>query len=580
MELESQHRARGLLALVGVALLIGAAIAISGRLSNGPRTPPALPGLSPPFFGVAVLGDGRLSAAVDAYGDVVDLRAGSTGRELMENPVERQIAGTVPGDTGIVPRVSVGSERAVPFWQADRVRQTYVSGTNVLRTVARFDSVTVRLEDAARGWKLVRRMEVGGVGESQRNGVPVRLSFHIEEELGEQLDCRQRSSHSRLALVCFAAGELRPMTRNPVRRGTTYPPSLPFADSPWGTALQILRASTERDRRWVARARPLGAGAPAWARTMYERSLLVLRALTDRRTGGVAAGARDGWAFVWPRDAATAALALSSAGYGPAARRIAGFLLNLDLNAAARFEGAGDPIEGREAQGDAWGWAARAARATGLLPPVGDPIWKERADYQEKSSGIYLGNALASVTPLARPGHKRVTHPKDGEAGEPEAFGIKMSPVRQREIAAIRELFGSRGVLTREAKAPGSAVDSVAAWAVRPFALPALYPAARRSLLRLIDKRGGRFGVVPSEDWPEDDPWSAPTAWTAWAFAALPDGRPTALRLLASLRRAATSTGMLPERVDAHTGVPRSTTPLAWAHTFVILALRELWPGE
>jgi GH15 family glucan-1,4-alpha-glucosidase len=35
---------------------------------------------------------------------------------------------------------------------------------------------------------------------------------------------------------------------------------------------------------------------------------------------------------------------------------------------------------------------------------------------------------------------------------------------------------------------------------------------------------------------------------------------------------------MLPERVDARTGIPRSTTPLAWSHAFAVLALLELWP--
>jgi GH15 family glucan-1,4-alpha-glucosidase len=35
---------------------------------------------------------------------------------------------------------------------------------------------------------------------------------------------------------------------------------------------------------------------------------------------------------------------------------------------------------------------------------------------------------------------------------------------------------------------------------------------------------------------------------------------------------------MLPERVDAHTGIPTSTTPLAWSHALAILALRQLWP--
>jgi GH15 family glucan-1,4-alpha-glucosidase len=56
------------------------------------------------------------------------------------------------------------------------------------------------------------------------------------------------------------------------------------------------------------------------------------------------------------------------------------------------------------------------------------------------------------------------------------------------------------------------------------------------------------------------------------------EDRRAALRLMGDLRRAATPLGLLPERVDAETGEPRSTTPLAWSHAFAILALRELWP--
>jgi GH15 family glucan-1,4-alpha-glucosidase len=124
---------------------------------------------------------------------------------------------------------------------------------------------------------------------------------------------------------------------------------------------------------------------------------------------------------------------------------------------------------------------------------------------------------------------------------------------------------------------------------VRPFRRPALYPAARRTLLRLADE-GGRFGIVPSQDWPDADPWTAPTAWSAWSLAVLAGAdrrastaahdRAGALRLLADLRRAATPAGLLPERVDARSGVPRSTTPLAWSHAFAALALRQLWPGR
>lgn len=136
----------------------------------------------------------------------------------------------------------------------------------------------------------------------------------------------------------------------------------------------------------------------------------------------------------------------------------------------------------------------------------------------------------------------------------------------------------ANGVLVREASDPESGIDSAAAWAVRPFRLSALYPLARHTLLR-IAAESGRYGIVPSEDWDGGiDPWAAPTAGTAWSLAALGE-RQAALRLMAELRRDETSDGFLPERVDAHTGVPTSTTPLAWSHAFAILAIRQLWPG-
>jgi hypothetical protein len=233
------------------------------------------------------------------------------------------------------------------------------------------------------------------------------------------------------------------------------------------------------------------------------------------------------------------------------------FLLRLDLSATARFQGDGEPVEGRDAQGDAAGWLVAAARAARLPVPRLRHAWRERADYQEKEAGEYLGNAIAA-------------------AATAESIG---------------RMFGGRRVLVREAGDPDSGVDSAAAWAVRPFPRPRLFAAVRASLHRLFAERGGRFGIVPSEDWPDEDPWTAPTAWSAWAFAALAAherragrlglarrDRRTALRLMASLRRAATPLGLLPERVDAQTGIPTSTTPLAWSHAFAILALRELWP--
>jgi hypothetical protein len=262
------------------------------------------------------------------------------------------------------------------------------------------------------------------------------------------------------------------------------------------------------------------------------------------------------------------------------------FLISLDLDAAARFRTTGAPVPGRAAQGDAAGWRAAAARGAGVPPTTDAGIesrtsnphlgldveaWDHRADYQEGDAGDYLGNALATAS---AEGH---------ETG------------RSREPAAeIKRDFETGRGLVRDAGDPASGLDSAAAWAARPFALPALYPAVRRTLLHLVTDRKSHFGLLPSENWHGgDDPWTAPTAWCAWSLAALwridrragrdrlaEIDRGAALGLMADLRRAATPLGLLPERVDVQTGVPTSTTPLAWSHAFAILALRTLWPGR
>jgi hypothetical protein len=209
---------------------------VSGGSVADPRTPPALPGQPPPFLGTAVVGGGGLTAAIDAYGDVVDLRVpGPAGRALIDNPADRQAAGTVSARTGIAPRVSVGGVPALPLWRADSVSQRYLRGTNVVRTVARFGSVRVTIVYAARRQQLACLIDISGDGE-----------------------------------VWTSSGDTRAARR------------LHCED---GRARGLIRGAARADRRWLARARPLGPGAPAWARRMYRRSLLTLLAARRRHRG-------------------------------------------------------------------------------------------------------------------------------------------------------------------------------------------------------------------------------------------------------------------------------------------------------
>jgi hypothetical protein len=372
-------------ALLCTAVLAAGVVLVSGGSSSDPRTPPALPGLPPPFLGTAVTGDGGLTAAIDDYGDVVDLRPGPAGAALIDNPSDRQAAGTVPEDTGIVPRLD-----GKAMWEAGAVSQRYLPGTNVVRTVARFGARRVVMTTAAVGRSLALILR----SRPQRRPQPTaNLSLTLDVH---GIRCARERRAAQLDLTCRLGRAVPPVSAAAARDART-----------------TIRAASREARNWLGRSRPLGdvarrlgsrsarrasAQAPTWAEALYRRSLLTVHALTSRRTGAVSAGARDGWAYVWPRDAATAALALEASGHHTEARQVAKFLTGLDLNAAARFTESGAPVPGRAAQGDALGWVTAAARATGIKPPSGPYPWRNRADYQESTPGTYLANALAAAS--------------------------------------------------------------------------------------------------------------------------------------------------------------------------------------
>jgi hypothetical protein len=538
---------------------LAAVTVLSGATGSDPSTPRAVPGHSAPYLGTAVVGNGGLLAAVDPYGDLVDIRfPGPADEAQIDNPFARQAAGSVSADTGVIPELGVAGRPPQPLWRAEGLNQRYVAGTNVLRTRATLPRAAVTVRDAAVSDRLWRGFDV-----SAESGTPLRLRLDVNLDLGggpggdsirptatgfAQRDggllvrCRTGRG-SRVGVR--EGGDVRARVEWSGRGSLRAGLECAFGPRPGAGRAVMSRAATA-DRLWIKRRRPLGDGAPAWAQRMYARSLLVLRALTDARSGASVAAARDHWAYVWPRDAGAAAIALAEAGYGEEARRIARFLRRLDLASGARFRGDRTAVDdGRVIPGDAAGWVSAAARWAGIRAPAPQPgEWRDRGDYGERHGdrGDYLPNAIAGGAPAR----------------------------------AIGRRFLAAGNLHRRSGDPGSGYDSAVAWAVRPFPRPALYPYARRSLLALADD-AGRFGLKPTGDWPSAQAWTAPAAWSAWSLAAL-GGRRQALRLLAALRRASTPAGTIPERVDPETGVPRSATPLGWSHAFTVLALRQLYP--
>jgi hypothetical protein len=255
------------------------------------------------------------------------------------------------------------------------------------------------------------------------------------------------------------------------------------------------------------------------------------------------AGDRPGWNYVWPRDAAAGAAALEEAGLREQAFWVSSFLAGLDWNAAARFYPDEKPVPGRSVAGDVSGWIWLAEREVGMEPVrtrLRGP-WRDRQDYGENVSGDLLGNAIAA--------------------------GVPAPQIKQRFLTP-------RG-LAREPG--GDELDSAAAWAVTVFRQPSLRGSVRRTLLAMA-RESTPYGIPPIEGWTPGEVWTAPTAWAAWALVELGETK-AADRLFAELHRAETPAGTLPERVDARTGAPTSTTPLAWSHAFAILALRARYPA-
>jgi GH15 family glucan-1,4-alpha-glucosidase len=99
------------------------------------------------------------------------------------------------------------------------------------------------------------------------------------------------------------------------------------------TVDRLIESADDFWRAWISKdARDLSALPPV-LRTLYERSLLIMRAHADNRGGIIASSdtdilhhGRDTYGYVWPRDAAMIAHAFDRAGYSDVARRYFSFI--------------------------------------------------------------------------------------------------------------------------------------------------------------------------------------------------------------------------------------------------------------
>src|SRR6185312_1109155 len=236
-------------AVLCAAVVVVGLVLVSGTEDSGSKTPAALPGLPAPFVGTAVVGEGGLIASIDAYGDVVDLRAGPAGEALIDNPSDRQAAGTVPARTGIVPRMAVRDSPPLPIWRAESVTQHYLRDSNVVETVAYIKEARVWVRVAAAGDSLALEMVTGS--SRQGRGLPA-ISVQVEDGI----HCAHAKHGDVLDLLCRVGRALPVLDEEGNSREV-------FRECD-----RIIHGAVGAGRRWSRKARDLGAGAPGWAREM------------------------------------------------------------------------------------------------------------------------------------------------------------------------------------------------------------------------------------------------------------------------------------------------------------------------
>lgn len=381
----------------------------------------------------------------------------------------------------------------------------------------------------------------------------------------------------------------------PVGARTTVPGTRVLAGEGSGPAVAAERA-------WLA------AGTVPVVPELGADSDLVRGALLDlhvlTQTYGVpVAGWTGPWRYVWPRDAAFAAVAFARTGHDAEAERVIDFLGRVQPGSGvfqARYlpDGSGVP-DHRGTQLDGVGWALWAtAGVADALPPG------QRAAFVTRHRSLVdrsTGAALASITgrdglPPASPDYWEVRERRTTlataavlRAGLEAAVRLETTvgdgPAATRAAAgaaslsqAITRDFAPRAY-PRRLGGRADSVDLGVAFLLPPFADTVDEDAYARfeTAPDVLARAGG--GLAPGGSWRRDGVSWTPTTAT-WALVAAGSGdHAQAVSRLAWLEDHRTAAGSLPEKVLAD-GRPAAVAPLAWTAAVVVLTADRLSVGQ
>lgn len=305
--------------------------------------------------------------------------------------------------------------------------------------------------------------------------------------------------------------------------------------------------------------------------------------------GAVVAAPMSIWRYVWPRDAAFAAAALSAVNLADEALGVLGNLASwqrADGGFEARYTSSGRVPDNRPAQADGAGWFLWAS---GRLLADGVPA----ADLRDRL-GASLARAASRLLGITdTPSHLPAASPDYWEVAEtvltlgtaaPVLLGLEAATALARagiDLGGPAQALAERVTAVRSAMERNFApawgrhlqrddVDAAIALVLPPFTRPL---AGARTVRQTAAARMHRptGGLAPGAGWRDDGiSWTPETALMAWSALAL-GMEEEGTRLLAWLEAHRTAAGALPEKVLAD-GAPAGPAPLAWTCALILLA--------
>lgn len=355
------------------------------------------------------------------------------------------------------------------------------------------------------------------------------------------------------------------------------------------------RARAQRQQRWLASGSVPGASVPQF-RPMIEAALLDIDTLTTR-SGASLAGGSSIWRFVWPRDAAFSAAALSVTGHGDDAEQILRWLQRLpapDGIFQARYlpDGSGPP-DARGIQTDGTGWILWAIDVTlQHTPAAQQPAVLERLDSlytRTKDAALRLTSTPDALPPPSQD-YWEVDDPRLSlGTAAPLALGLESAARIERLTGATdsaaalleRAAILRQSITTRFGQEGyprylgGESPDTALTFLLPPFTATADPQVARAWSEAMGEMARPAGGLAPGAGWKNDGiSWTPETALAALAAAATGD-RAAAIDRLEWLDRHRTALGALPEKVLSN-GDPAGPAPLSWTAAIVVLAAYEL----